>query len=75
MLTFIVTFTLIGAVAGAACGALAYEPVYRGSKGLSYVDTRERRIQSVIWGGIGALCSLSLALLVLSVAVNTGVSL
>lgn len=74
MITFIITFTVIGAVSGAACGALAYEPSYRFSKGLRYHDVIERRIQSFIWAGIAALCSLSLALLVASVAVNGGVA-
>lgn len=74
MVTFIFTFTVIGALSGAACGALAYEPSYRFSKGLRYNDVRNRRIQSLIWAGIAALCSLSLALLVCSVAVNGGIA-
>ena len=74
MVTFIFTVTLIGAVSGAACGALAYEPSYRFSKGLRYNDVRNRRIQSLIWAGIAALCSLSLALLIASVAVNGGIA-
>ena len=74
MLTFIFTFTVIGALSGAACGALAYEPSYRFSKGLSYHDVRERRIQSLIWAGIAAMCSFCLAMLVCSVAVNGGVA-
>ena len=74
MVTFIFTVTLIGAVSGAACGALAYEPQYRFSKGLRYNDVRNRRIQSLIWAGIAALCSLSLALLIASVAVNGGIA-
>jgi len=72
MLTFIITFTVIGAVSGAACGALAYEPSYRFSKGLRYNDVRNRRIQSLIWAGIAAMCSLSLAMLVCSAVVNGG---
>ena len=74
MLTFILTFTFIGAVSGAACGALAYEPQYRFSKGLSYHDVRERRIQSLLWAGMAAMCSFSLAMLVCSVAVNGGIA-
>ncbi len=74
MVTFIFTVTFIGAVSGAACGALAYEPSYRFSKGLRYNDVRNRRIQSLIWAGIAALCSLSLALLIASVAVNGGIA-
>ena len=74
MLTFILTFTFIGTGSGAACGALAYEPQYRFSKGLSYHDVRERRIQSLLWAGMAAMCSFSLAMLVCSVAVNGGIA-
>lgn len=74
MLTFILTFTVIGAVSGAACGALSYEPVRLSRRGLSYHDVVQRRVQSLIWAGIAALCSLSLALLVASVAVNGGIA-
>ena len=72
MLTFIITFTVIGAVSGAACGALAYEPTRLSRRGLSYHDVIERRVQSLVWAGIAAMCSLSLAMLVCSAVVNGG---
>ena len=74
MVTFIFTFTVIGAVSGAACGALAYEPVRLSRRGLSYHDVVQRRVQSLMWAGIAALGSLSLALLIASVAVNGGIA-
>jgi len=74
MLTFILTFTVIGAVSGAACGALSYEPVRLSRRGLSYHDVVQRRVQSLIWAGIAALGFLSLALLIASVAVNGGIA-
>ena len=74
MLTFILTFTVIGAVSGAACGALAYEPARLSRRGLSHYDVVERRAQSLMWAGIAAMCSFSLAMLTCSVAVNGGVA-
>ena len=74
MVTFIFTFTVIGAVSGAACGALSYEPLRLSRRGLSYHDVVQRRVQSLIWAGIAALASLSFALLVSSVIVNGGIA-
>lgn len=75
MFTFLLTFTCIGATAGAACGFLAYEPTYTRRSTLRYNDIRERRIQSVIWGLIGSAGAIVLCLTVLSAAVNMGATL
>jgi hypothetical protein len=75
MLTFITTFTLIGAVAGLACGYLSYEPVRLSRRGMHHRDITARRAQSAAWGFIGAISAVILSLLVLSVAINSGVQL
>ena len=75
MLTFITTFTLIGAVAGSACGYLSYEPVRLSRRGLHHRDVTARRAQSAACGFIGGISAVILSLLVLSVAINSGVSL
>ena len=74
MLTFIITFTVIGAVAGAACGFLSFEPVRLSRRGLHYRDITARRAQSAAWGFIGGISAVILSLLVLSVAINSGVA-
>lgn len=75
MLTFITTFTLIGAVAGSACGYLSYEPVRLSRRGLHYRDITARRAQTAACGFIGGIGAVILAMIVLSVAINSGVAL
>ena len=75
MLTFIITFTVIGAVAGSACGFLSFEPVRLSRRGLHYRDITARRAQTAACGFIGGISAVILAMMVLSVAVNSGVQL
>ena len=75
MLTFITTFTLIGAVAGLACGYLSYEPVRLSRRGMHRRDITARRTQAVVCGFIGSTSAVIIAFMVLSVAINSGVAL
>lgn len=75
MLTFITTFTLIGAVAGLACGYLSYEPVRLSRRGMHHRDITARRAQTAACGFIGGISAVILAMMVLSVAVTSGVQL
>lgn len=75
MFEFLITFTLIGAVAGAACGFLSYEPQRRSRRGIHYRDIAARRSQTATWSGLSAIGSLIFCMLILSALVNNGVSL
>ena len=75
LITFILTFTAIGAVSAAACGYLSFEPVRFSRRGLAYRDIKARRAQTAASAFIGAVSALILALLVVSVAITNGVQL
>ncbi len=75
MLTFITTFTLIGAVTGSACGYLSYEPVRLSRRGIHHRDITARRAQTAACGFIGGISAVILAMMVLSVAITSGVAL
>lgn len=65
MLTFILTFTCIGLIAGGCCGALAYEGR----------DRDDHIIQTLCSAGIGACALFSLSMLLCSALINGGITL
>ena len=75
MLTFIFTFTVISAVSGAACGWLAYEPIYISRRGLHYRDVMARRSQSAAFAVVAGGTTHIVCWMVVSVAVVNGVAL